>query len=1016
VNESKKTGLPFPDCGIIVTNKIPYWKGFPVTSIASRLKLVRWYHWVLVALVLIYLVYVALSYFYLPGKLKRVTETDVAALIGRSISVERIKINPFILSFNIEEVSVADQPERPLVGWQRLLVNFDFWESLFKWEIALDEFSIDRPEINIEMHPDGFNFSDILQRVAAKDTPESSETTPPKETARLALEVDRTAINQGIFRFTDLSGAVPARSDLNDVTIEVHDLYLATGDEHLNPFDLAAKIPGGGDMHLSGQYRIDPFHVDAQITADKVQLSAFSEFVENILPVKIENGLLSFSTRMLAKQEAGFQFQTSQGRLEITSLDLADDVSDPPLLRAEALVVDGLAMDLSKKHLSAENVALDGIVANQWIDTAGKFRYEALLPETNHEAAVEKAPAPETADPWEVTLRNVALRNSALNFSDQNEAITQDHRLSEITLTLENFTLTPDQSTTISFSTLLDEEGRIQADGAFVTTPFSMDLGYRLEGIALSHFSEYLEKAAFLRIDGGSLSMDGNASLGGAGDGSLSASQDLSLTGLRTADTRTGETLLNLEAFDLKNVAVNTGDRMISIASVQLTAPEVFARMSPKKKMNLATLAKPGGGDIPPEKDSDPKETEESSWKFSIQSTGIKNGAVHYSDRSVSPEYTTGIQDLNVEVGTIATDRTQPTAFTLTGDIDRYAPLSVTGTLLPLDRQPGFALTTTLEGLEMPGLSPYSAAFIGNNLKSGKLSLALDYNLKDRKLKGKNNIVAENLYLGEKVPSETAVNAPVALGLALLRDLKGVIDLDVGVSGDLDDPGFSVSGIIAKALLNIIVKAAASPFKLLGALVGSEEELGEIEFAAGLSILTPQNEARLGQLSGALAQRPQLSLAIQGNASKEEDSAALKAQQVLQQAAAARGISTAELQTQGGDTGWWQAPENREVLASLNDTLNLPPVSERALQLQPQKPQLQGEALTTEVFKQVYADLVDAQKIDAARLLSLADARALSIKQQLVDVLGFDHQRVSVTKARETDLTGRTLTLGIDAM
>jgi hypothetical protein len=447
-----------------------------------------------------------------------------------------------------------------------------------------------------------------------------------------------------------------------------------------------------------------------------------------------------------------------------------------------------------------------------------------------------------------------------------------------------------------------------------------------------------------------------------------------------------------------------------------MTAPEIFTQMSPEKKMNLATLARPGESKAAPANDSRQAEAEGPAWGFSILSTGISNGAVHYIDQSISPEFTTGIQDLSIDVGPIATDRTEPTAFSLTGKIDQYAPLSVTGTLLPLDRQPGFSFTTTLEGLEMPGLSPYSVAFIGNNLKSGKLSLALDYSLKDRKLKGKNNIVAENLYLGEKVPSETAVDAPVGLGLALLRDLSGVIDLDVGVSGDLDDPGFSVSGIIAKALLNIIVKAAASPFKLLGVLVGGGEELGEVEFTRGLSTLTPENEARLRQLADALAQRPQLALAVQGNASKKEDRAALKEKKVLEQAAAARGISPADLEAAVEEVNWWKAPENRDVLTSLNDALGLPPVSERNMQLSAASPQLQGEALAGEVFQQVYTDLVAAQEIDVTLLLSLADARALSIKKYLVDVLGFDHQRISVTKARETGLTDRTLTLGIDAM
>jgi hypothetical protein len=136
----------------------------------------------------------------------------------------------------------------------------------------------------------------------------------------------------------------------------------------------------------------------------------------------------------------------------------------------------------------------------------------------------------------------------------------------------------------------------------------------------------------------------------------------------------------------------------------------------------------------------------------------------------------------------------------------------------------------------------------------------------------------------------------------------------------------------------------------------------------------------------------------------------------LEQAAAARGITPEALQAEAGDADWWQAPLNRDALSTLGSTLGLAPAAERSQQLQTETPALQGEALDAEVFRQLYADIIAAQSVDAAQLLALADARALAVKQHIVDVLGFDHQRISVTKARESDLTGRVLTLEIEAM
>ena len=311
----------------------------------------------------------------------------------------------------------------------------------------------------------------------------------------------------------------------------------------------------------------------------------------------------------------------------------------------------------------------------------------------------------------------------------------------------------------------------------------------------------------------------------------------------------------------------------------------------------------------------------------------------------------------------------------------------------------------------MPGLSCYSAAFIGNTLQSGKLTLALDYSLQSRKLKGSNKIKAENLYLGEKVSGEPAIHAPVALGLALLRDTSGVINLDVGVSGNLDDPGFSISGIVIKALVNIIVKAAASPFKLLAALVGGHEDLGEIDFEAGHGELTPDNQARLKQLSDALAQRPQLAVKITGSASDKDDAATLRKLRVEELVAASRKISVADLQAEAGEKNWWTVEKNRDALGGINDSLGLPAAPDRTAQLQAKTPALKGDVLEAEVDRQMFEDVSGKQIISTDDLLALADRRARAIMQDLVDVLKLDQKRVSVSKARPGNLTGRVIKL-----
>jgi len=100
--------------------------------------------------------------------------------------------------------------------------------------------------------------------------------------------------------------------------------------------------------------------------------------------------------------------------------------------------------------------------------------------------------------------------------------------------------------------------------------------------------------------------------------------------------------------------------------------------------------------------------------------------------------------------------------------------------------------------------------------------------------------------------------------VALLRDRNGVIDIELPLGGSLDDPQFSVGGIIVKVLVNMITKAVTSPFALLGSLFGGGEELSLLEFEPGRHAVPTAGESKLTSLAKALADRPALQLEITG--------------------------------------------------------------------------------------------------------------------------------------------------------
>jgi hypothetical protein len=180
------------------------------------------------------------------------------------------------------------------------------------------------------------------------------------------------------------------------------------------------------------------------------------------------------------------------------------------------------------------------------------------------------------------------------------------------------------------------------------------------------------------------------------------------------------------------------------------------------------------------------------------------------------------------------------------------------------------------------------------------------------KLDSTNAVIIDQFDFGDKVDSPDAVDLPVKLGVALLKDRNGVIKLNLPVAGRLDDPEFSVIGILVKVLKNLLLKAATSPFSLLGSVVGSSEDLSFVTFEPGSSRLSEAEQTKLGTLAKALAERPNLSIDITGFVDAEADRRGLVDGAFEKQLLAQRSKKDAEKNPAGSLTDI--APEEYEKL------------------------------------------------------------------------------------------------------
>ncbi|MEO7853580.1 MAG: DUF748 domain-containing protein, partial [Rubrivivax sp.] len=213
----------------------------------------------------------------------------------------------------------------------------------------------------------------------------------------------------------------------------------------------------------------------------------------------------------------------------------------------------------------------------------------------------------------------------------------------------------------------------------------------------------------------------------------------------------------------------------------------------------------------------------------------------------------------------------------LGGRVAGTGKLQIGGEINPVADPPALDITAKATDIELPGLTPYASKYAGYPIERGKLSIDVAYKLDEQgKLEARNQITVNQLTLGPKSDSPDATSLPVRLAVALLQDRNGVIDIDLPLSGSIDDPQFSLGGLILKAIVNLLTKVVTAPFSLLGGGGGDGKDLSRVEFEPGSAALADGARSAIDKVAQALADRPALNLSVSGQADARSEAPAMQ--------------------------------------------------------------------------------------------------------------------------------------------
>jgi Domain of Unknown Function (DUF748) len=259
----------------------------------------------------------------------------------------------------------------------------------------------------------------------------------------------------------------------------------------------------------------------------------------------------------------------------------------------------------------------------------------------------------------------------------------------------------------------------------------------------------------------------------------------------------------------------------------------------------------------------------------------ISAGDFSFADRSVEPNVSMAISQFGGTITGLSSENLAKAGVNLKGSVDGAGPVAITGELDPLGVNKFVDLKIDFHNVDLLPLSPYSGKYAGYELARGKLALDVKFGLQGKKIAATNVITLNQFAFGAPVQSSDATGLPVRLGVALLKDIDGKIVIDVPIEGSTDDPDFRIGRVVLRVVVNLLTKAAVSPFSLLGSMFGGGgEELAYQEFTPGAAELLPAEMKKLETMGKALTNRPGLSLNLEGSYDGPADTYVLKQQKL----------------------------------------------------------------------------------------------------------------------------------------
>ncbi len=766
-------------------------------------------------------------------------------------------------------------------------------QSVHVTKIGLDELSI-KAKRNLNGEIDWLEYikvegSDEIAEIEPSQV-ESNVTSPAWNVLVDDISLEKIAIN-----FQDKAVEPSVESNINEFNLYAQNITLSG--EKAFDYQLNILVNDIAKCSSEGSVAHSVLDIKTYSECSGFDIAHYRPYIDQaanrelkVFDLKLQSAVTGFKAKVEVQDiQNEIVIKVDDANLTLTKLELRKHSTEEKLVNFSSFNVEGIKVNTSQKSVEVEKISLNGLdikiarLKNKTLNIQ-----ELIVPKTAKKVSKKSKTTDEKE--YSVKLKHFALDAASVGFNDKALTPNVKSKIDRIFLNAYDIDMKKNSWLKYRLYMRVNSKGIITSNGNLRHTPLKRKGSFEMKNISLTELTPYLQEKAFVKVDDGRLSLKSKTEYSKSlKKPDLRVTGSLSINDVFVNDSRDSSPIVSFNELGLKSFTFELSPNRLYIDEIDLNSFYVNALIDEKKQMNFSKLLKVSSEDKTSEKEAvesvdvtDENATKEVAFPVKILKMNVALGSAHFADLSIPIKFKTNIHNLNGVIYSISNVPGETTYVNIDGEVDKYGSTKLKGSVNSANPKEYTDLEFSFKNLNLNSLSGYSASFAGHEIDSGKLFLDLGYDIKNSALLGSNNLMIKQIELGKEVEDENITSLPLGFVIALLEDNEGIIEIDMPVEGNLDEPDFKYGALVMKTLGNLILKAVTSPFTFLGSMMGIDgEALEYAEFETASSVILPPEREKLDQIAKMMTKRPKIKLSLTPTYDEALDKRAIQAEMLI---------------------------------------------------------------------------------------------------------------------------------------